>query len=137
MILAYVTIVIALAAAHLLVRARAARLERRFSAVAAEADAVLKRGSMRGGNCCRPDPYAAARHQYELARLAMKRDRIEERYTGAQAFAERFGRWRARLSGYRGKLLPYAVGVCDVAAAVVTLDRLGLGVGEVRALLGV
>jgi hypothetical protein len=137
MSIVYLTLLFVLTVVHFLVRRRVGRLERRFSAVAAEADAVLKQNSYRGGNCCRPDPYQAAKQQFELARLAMKRDRIEDRYTRSQAFSERFGRFRARLSGYRGKLLPYAVGVFDVVGLVFALDRFGLGVSEIRSLLGV
>ncbi len=117
-------------------RRRAARLERRFTAVAAEADALLKQSNYRSGNC-RPDPYQSAKQQFELAHLAMKRDLIEDRYTSWQAFSERVGRFRVRLYSYRGKVLPYIVGVGDVAGAVVILDRLGLGLHDLKAMLGI
>ena len=66
MIVLYVSLLIALALAHLLVRRRVARLERQYSRVAAEADALLKQTGYRGGNHNRPDPFVAARQQFEF-----------------------------------------------------------------------
>ena len=77
MIFAYSFVVVVLALAHFLVRRRVVRLDRRFTAVASEADELLKQSTYRAGNS-RPDPYRTARQQYELAQLAMKRDRIED-----------------------------------------------------------
>jgi hypothetical protein len=119
------------------VRWRVRRLERRFTSVAANADALLKQSGYKGGNCTRADPYAAAKQQYELARLAMKRDRIEQRYTSWQGFSERFGHLRRRLGSYRGRVVPYALGAIDVAAVLIVLDRFGLGLDELRSMLGI
>jgi hypothetical protein len=135
MILVYLFILILLALLHWLVRLRVGRLERRFSAVAAAADVLLKQTAYRSGNG-RPDPCVVAKNQYELARLAMKRDRIEERYTSWQSFAERFGRFRGRLSGYRGKVVPYVFGAADIAAVMVAIERFGVGVADLKAMLG-
>jgi hypothetical protein len=136
MLVVYLSVLIALALLHGLVRLRVSRLERRFSAVAAEADALLKKTGFKNGNSCRPDPYQSAKHQFELARLAMKRDRIEERYTSWQSFSERFGRFRSRLRGYRGKILPYFGGALDVAIVTVALQQVGVDVNQVRTMLG-
>jgi hypothetical protein len=135
MIIVYLLFLVLTALLHWFVRLRVRRLERRFSAVAAAADALLKQTSFRGGNG-RSDPYAVAKSQYELACLAMKRDRIEERYTSWQSFAERFGRFRRRLSGYRGKVLPYAFGAADVAAVMVVIDRFGIDMAQLKAMVG-
>ncbi len=137
MLFVYLYLLISLALLHWLVRLRVRRLERRYTAVAAEADTLLKKGSFRPGNGTRPDPYQAARQQFELARLAMKRDRIEERYTSWQSFSERFGYLRRRLRDYRGKVLPYLVGVLDVGGVLLVLDRVGLSVSELRSMLGI
>jgi hypothetical protein len=137
MIVAYLFLLLVLALVHFLVRRRVARLEARFTAVAAEADTLVKQASMRGGNCSRPDPYQAAKHQYALARLAMKRDRLEDRYTSWQSFSERFAKFRSRLVGYRGKALPYVFGVFDVATVMLVFDRFGVGLTQLKAMLGI
>ena len=46
------------------------------------------RKNVRGGNTNKPDPYAAARQQYELALVVLQRDRTEKRYTYWQGLAE-------------------------------------------------
>jgi hypothetical protein len=137
MILLYLSLIVVLALAHVLVRWRVRRLERRFSAIAARADALLKSSGYKGGNCARPDPYQAAKQQYELAQLAMKRDRIEQRYTSWQGFSERFGHLRRRVAGYRGRVLPYAFGILDVAALLIVLEHFGTGVAGLKSLLGI
>jgi hypothetical protein len=136
MLVVYLYLLISLALLHWLVRLRVRRLERRYSTVAAQADTLLKQGSVRAGNG-RSDPYQVAKQQFELARLAMKRDRLEDRYSSWQSFSERFGRLRGRLSGYRGRVLPYLVGVLDVAGIVVALNHVGIGVSELRTMLGI
>jgi hypothetical protein len=133
----YLYLLISLAVLHWLVRVRVRRLERRFSAVAADADTLLKKSSYKAGNGTRPDPYQSAKQQFQLARLAMKRDRIEARYASWQSFSERFGQLRRRLAGYRGKVLPYLVGACDVAGIAVVLNQVGISVGQLRSMLGI
>jgi hypothetical protein len=132
----YVCLLVVLALAQLVLRARVNRLEKRYVRVATEAHALLNKSGARRGNSNQTDPLTAARVQYELARLGLKRDRAEARYLAGQALAEKFSRARARLAGYKGRLLPYSVGVLDVVAAVLVLNRYGVGVEQVKALLG-
>jgi hypothetical protein len=137
MIAIYLVLLIVLALLHALVRVRVRRLERKFTTVAGEADKLLKQQSYRGGNSSRPDPYLAAKQQYALAQLAIKRDRTEGRYDSWQGFSERFGHFRRRLSGYRGKTVPYVLGVLDVVALTVVLDRFGFGLADLKTMLGI
>src|SRR3954469_13850265 len=92
-----------LASVHLLVRWRVARLEKRYARLAADADKLLKQSCVRGGNSNRPDPFLAAKQQHELALVALKRDRVENRYVSRQKFSERFGSFRRGVAGYRGR----------------------------------
>ena len=55
----------------------------------------------------------------------------------SRAFAERFAQFRRRLAGFQGRVLPYLGGVLDIAFVVVVLDSFGIGLAQVRALLGV
>jgi hypothetical protein len=134
MLLVYVSLLMLLALVQVVLRWRVARLERRYIHVSALADDLLKKTAVRGGNN-RADPFVAVRQQYELAQLAMKRERVENRYASWQSLSDRFAKLRAALSGYKGKLLPYLVGVVDVVALVVMLDQFGFGVEQVKALL--
>ncbi|MFO0843489.1 MAG: hypothetical protein U0797_13990 [Gemmataceae bacterium] len=132
----YVSLLIALALVQLLLRLRVNRLEKRYVRVATEAHALLNKSGTRRGNSNQADPLTAARAQYELAQLGLKRDRAEARYLAGQASAEKLGRLRGRLASYKGRLLPYAVGALDVVGALLLLDRYGVGVAQVKALLG-
>ena len=135
MLVLYVVVLVLLALVQFALRWRVGRLERRFIKVAAQADALLKQSAVRGGNN-RADPFVALRHNYQLTQLALKRDRVEGRYAAWQAFSEGFARFRGRLSGFKGKALPYLIGALDVAAVVAALDHYGVGVEQVKALLG-
>lgn len=136
MLILYLALLLELAVVGRLVRWRVARLERRYAKVAAEAEALLKQAQTRGGNTNRPDPLTGARVQYQLAQVALKRDRVEAKYGRWESFSERFAAFRGRLAGFKGKLIPYLVGAADVAAAVAVLQRVGAGVEPVLALLG-
>jgi len=135
MLVVYVAVLVLLALVQVALRWRVARLERRFIKVAAQADALLKQSHVRTGTN-RADPFVALRQQHQLTQLALKRDRVESRYAAWQSFSEAFARFRRRLSGFKGKVLPYAFGALDVAAVFVALDQLGVGVEQVKALLG-
>jgi hypothetical protein len=123
---------------HLLVRWRVARLEKRYVRLAADADALLRKSCVRAGNSNSkaPDPFLAARQQHELALLATKRDRVEERYLSGQKFSERFGGFRRGLAGYRGRLVPYLFGLLDVSAVALALNHFEVSVSQVRSLVG-
>ena len=135
MVVLYLFARLVLGVVHLLVRWRVARLERRFIRLAGEADALLKTSMQRGGTN-RSDPFVAARNQYDLALLAKKRDRVEERYLSWQKFSERFGAFRRGVAGYRGRWLPYVFGLVDLSAIVLTLSHFGIDVMEMRSLMG-
>src|SRR5262245_14113327 len=125
MLFLYLSLLFLLAVVRVLFRLRARRLEKRFVRTAAAADELVRAGGTRGGTSNRADPYVAAKHQYELAKLALKRDAVEARYTRWQARSERLGHWLARLRGWKGRLVPYTFGVLDVAGALVAVEYLG------------
>ena len=77
MIVVYLSVLGLLAVSQVLLRWRAAGLERRYLKLAAQADALVKQTATRGGNTNKPDPAASAKQVYELARMALKRDRVE------------------------------------------------------------
>jgi hypothetical protein len=136
MIVLYLSLLALLAVLHVLLRWRASGLEQRYIQVSAEADALLKQASTKGGNTNKPDPYQAARQQYELALVVMRRDDVERAYMWWQGAAERFGSWVSGLLSYKGRVLPYLMGVVDVAAVVFVLAWLKLGLPQLQALVG-
>jgi hypothetical protein len=127
MIFLYTFLIILLGIAHFLFRRRAMALEKKFVRIARQADGVLRQSITRPGNATRHDLYESAKRQYQLAMLATKRDRVEARYGKWQGRADRLGKLRARLRNWKGKKLPYTLGVLDVAGALALVDYLGAG----------
>ena len=134
MVVLYLALLLVLGLVQVLLRWRVSRLEKRYVRVASEADTLLKQVVLRPGN--RPDPLVSARQQFDLAVVATKRAEVEDRYSAWQAFTERFAHFRRRLAGFQGKALPYVGGVLDVVFVVVLLDWLGVGLTEVKTLIG-
>ena len=102
MVVLYLALLLVLALVQVVLRWRVARLEKRYARVAAEADGLLKQVSLRPGNSSRPDPLVTARQQFDLAVMAVRRDRVEERYSSWQSFAERFAAFRGPARGLPG-----------------------------------
>jgi hypothetical protein len=127
MLFLYLSLLLLLALVRVLFHFRARRLEKKFVRTAAAADELIRTTGTRGGTSNRADPYVAAKHQYELARVALKRDAVEARYARWQARSERLGHWLTRLRGWKGRFLPYALGALDVAGVLVVVEHLGAG----------
>ena len=128
MIFLYTLVLLLLGSAYFLCKRRVASLEKKYTRVAKEADALVRQPSYREGNSGRlSDPYAAAKRQYQLGLLAQKRDRLEARYASWQDFTDRFGKFLGRVRNWKGRELPYSFGVLDVAGALALIDYLGAG----------
>jgi hypothetical protein len=127
MIFLYSALLFVLVVARFLVARRVASLEKQYVRVARQADELFRRSSYRDGNSNRADPYQAAKKQLQLGLLAEKRDKVEARFVRWQARADRLGRAVARVRGWKGRKLPYAFGVLDVAGALALIDYLGAG----------
>jgi hypothetical protein len=135
MIVLYTTILFVLTVTLFLVKRRVAGLEKKFARVASAAKDVLRQPCYKEGNNNRTDPYETAKKQYLLGLLAQKRDRVEARYAAWQQFAEKFEACVKNFRAWRGKKLPYACGVLDVAGLLALLDFLGASqYANVRAL---
>ena len=127
MIFLYTFLLLVLTAAKLLIDRRALGLERKFARAAKAADQVSRELTFRGGNSSRPDVCEAAKRYYQLGLLTQKRDRLEAKYGACQARAERLGRWVTALRTWKGKKLPYTLGVLDVSCLLYAIDLLGVG----------
>jgi hypothetical protein len=128
MIFVYTLVLLLLGSAYFLCKRRVASLEKKYTRVAQEADALVRQPSYREGNSGRlADPYVAAKRQYQLGQLAQKRDRVEARYASWQDRTDRFGKFIGRVRNWRGRKLPYTFGVLDFAGALALIDYLGAG----------
>jgi hypothetical protein len=123
MILLYIVLLVVLVLARGLVRRRVAALERRYARAASDADEKLRKSAVvKDGNGARADPVLVAKRQYELGQAALKREAVEARYARWQTLSEKLDRTVAGLRRWKGRLVPYALGVLDVALALAALD---------------
>jgi hypothetical protein len=127
MIFVYAFLLLFLGAIKMLIDRRVARLERKYSAIARAADALLREPVYKGGNSNKPDLALTAKRQYQLGLLVQKRDRLEAKHDAWNGLAERFRKRMARIRNWQGKLLPYTLGVLDVALILCLFDYFGLG----------
>jgi hypothetical protein len=125
MIVLYAFVLLFLGAIKQLIDRRASRLERKYFRVAKAADELLRQPVLRGGNTRQPDPAQIAKRQYLVGQLVQKRDRLEAKYDAWQRASARVRRARDRARGWKGRMLPYSLGVLDVIGVLVALDHLG------------
>jgi hypothetical protein len=126
MIFLYTLLLLLLGVTRFVVMRRAGALERKFTRMALAAD-KLAREPFKPGNGNKWEVCQAAKRQYQLGILVQKRDRLEARHHFWDALADKLTRWKTALSNWKGKKLPYTLGVVDVALVLYALDRLGLG----------
>jgi hypothetical protein len=127
MILLYTLILGIAGIAHWVLARRAASLGRAY---AARAEAVLKllhAAPAKMGNSAKADACVQAKQQFELGRVALQRDRWEAKWYAAQARADRVGKIAGALKAWKGRKLPYTLGVCDVWLVLYLIDRFGVG----------
>jgi hypothetical protein len=126
MIVLYTVLLLVLGLAKFLADRWARRLEARYSRVSRQAASLAHEQANRPGNGGRPDPFLAARRQYQLALLADKRDRLEAHNYRWQRVADRLGRAVHGLRAWKGRKLPYTFGAVDVSLVLYLIDRFGL-----------
>ena len=127
MIILYTSLLILLVAARFLVRRRAVSLERKYSAVLKQANALLREPVPREGNSGRGDAYQTAKRNFQLGAIAQKKETLEARHAAWQGRADRLGRWIASVRAWKGRKLPYLLGGVDLFTALCALEYLGAG----------
>jgi hypothetical protein len=126
MILVYLSLLLFFGLLRVLIAVRVRLLERKYARAAAEAQALLQQPAYRDGNSRHADPYKSAKQQFVLGSLVQKRDRAEARYAAWQARSDKLGQGVRRLRAWKGRLVPYLLGVIDVALLLGVLSALGL-----------
>jgi hypothetical protein len=127
MLALYYLVLLALTAIKQLFACRAAALERKFARLAQEVSTLLQGAFYKEGNSSKQDPYQLAKRQYLLGALVQKKDRLEAKHYGWAHRVDRLARLAARLRAWKGRLVPYALGVLDVVAALCLVDYLTQG----------
>lgn len=125
MLFLYALLLLLLGAATILVDRRAARLEKRYVKASTAADKLLRESQFKPGNGGKADVYLSAKRQYHLGRLVEQRDRYEAKYAAWQGAADKLAAAVARVRRWKGRLLPYTLGVVDVVAVLWLADYLG------------
>jgi hypothetical protein len=125
MLLVYTFVLLLLGVANFLIRRRVATLEKKFARAAVAADQLVRSPQAREGG--KPDPYQAAKRQYQLALLVHQCDSLEARHDAWQARAEKFGKLVAAVRSWKGRTVPYTFGVVDVMLLLTLVDYLGVG----------
>jgi hypothetical protein len=137
MILLYTLVLFVFALAKKVVDWRVARLERRYSRAALAVVKLLREPTYLHGNTNRADLGQSAKRQYQLGRLVQHRDHLEAKHDAWQLRAERLGAAVGALRAWKGRKLPYTLGVLDVAGLLYLVDYLGAGeYANVRHLVG-
>lgn len=130
MILIYTLMLMFLGTISFLIGRRVASLEKKYARTAAEAEKlVLKQTMLRQGNSgnAKLDAAENAKRTFLLGQLVQKRDRLEDKQASWQAFADKFNGLVARLRDWKGRKLPYTMGVLDVSGALYLIDYFGVG----------
>lgn len=122
----YALLVSAVAAVKAALARLTARVERKYARAALAAELLAKAAPPKAGNGSAPDPFEVAKRQYELGRLVEARDKLEAKFLARQARADAAARLLARLTGWKGRAVPYLLGVIDTALALAAVRHFGL-----------
>ena len=125
MIFLYTLLLLLLGAIKWLVGRRAAVLERKYSRASAAVARLATELTWRPGNSGRPDLCANARRTYELGAFVQKCDRLERKWFSWRGWADKLIRTLNAVRAWKGKKLPYTLGVLDVWLALATIDHMG------------
>jgi hypothetical protein len=127
MILLYTLLLFLLTTVKFLVSWRARYLERKFARIAGSVEKLVREQDAKQGSSYKYDACLSAKRSYELGSLVQQRDAVESRYLGWQSMAERLTRWAGNVRGWKGRKLPYTLGVLDVSMLLYVIDYLGVG----------
>jgi hypothetical protein len=126
MMFLYLFLLLLLLLARLFVTRRVARLEKKYERASRSARDLLAQPLFKQGNNNRLDPTAHAKQQYLLGQVVEQRDRVEARYIAWQARADKVARLLSRVRCWKGRTVPYVVGVVDLATVLAFLTLFGL-----------
>lgn len=127
MIFLYTLLLIVLGILKFLVQRRAAFLEWRHARLSRAVAGLLNQAIFKEGNSSKPDPCQLARRQYLLGLMVQRRERLENKLFAWLGMAEKLAGavdgWRK----WKGKKLPYTLGVIDVWLFLYLVDYFGAG----------
>jgi hypothetical protein len=106
---------------------RVGALERRYTRAALAVVKLMREPAYRDGNGGRGDLAQTAKRQYQLGVLVQHRDQLEARHNRCQLHAEKLGRLITGLRSWKGRALPYTLGILDVSSVLYLVNYLGAG----------
>jgi len=127
MIVLYTVALVFLGAAKFLIDRRVGALEKKYLKTVDAADHLLREPVPRPSNSSRLELAQAAKHQLALGLLVERQDRLEAKYEDWQKFAHSFGMFVTRVRNWKGKKLPYTMGVIDVSLVLTAVDYFWAG----------
>ena len=127
MILLYTLVLLVLGATKALLAWRAAMLARKYGRVTASVERLTRDAVLKNGTDNRQDVCRTAKRYFELGRSVQKKERLEAKHFVWQSWNERLGRWIAAIRHWKGKKLPYTLGVLDVGLLFYLIDYFGAG----------
>jgi hypothetical protein len=127
MILLYTLALFLLGVIKMLIGWRVAFLERRYTRAALAVVKLLREPAFRDGNGNRGDVGQSAKRQYQLGVLVQQRDYLEAKHDRWQLRAEKIGAAVNAVRSWKGRKLPYTLGVLDVSGLLYLIDYLGAG----------
>ncbi len=127
MIFLYTLLVGFLGLAKFVTNRRARQLEKKYARTARAVDELARQTPCRDSTNSKSDACQLAKRQYLLGQLAQKRDRLEARHEAWEERSDRLGRWVTCVRNWKGKKLPYTLGVVDVSLVLYLIDQFGVG----------
>lgn len=128
MIVLYSALVAILAAIHFLLARRAGGFERAYARAAKEAEKLrFANALVKEGNSSRTlDTYETAKRTYQLGRKVEERDAIEALWQRWQFRADWFAQLVGNARDWKGRKLPYTMGLADMSFVLWLVDRVGM-----------
>jgi hypothetical protein len=127
MIFLYTVTMFFLGATKWLINRRVAVLERKYVQTVETVDGLLRQVAPKNGKDTKLDVCRAAKAQVALGLMTQRQDRLEMKYEKWQDIAKKFNDFVARVHEWKGRKLPYTMGVLDVSAVLYGIDYFGVG----------
>lgn len=122
----FAMMLLVLSAFRAVLAGRAGRFERKYTRAAVAAEETARSLQTKPGTSSQPDPYTQAKRQYELGRLVENRDKLESVYLTWEARAERVAHKLRNLRNWKGRSVPYLIGLIDAGMIAVLLWKFGV-----------
>lgn len=126
MVLLYTLILLALGLVRWAVASWSGWLARKYTRLAAATLKFVAQPLYKPGNSNKVDSFAMAKRNFVLGQLVTRRDRVEAKYFRWQGWTDKLTAALNAFRGWKGKKLPYSLGVLDVWLTLYLIDTMGV-----------